>query len=229
MQQIDTLLDRSIAAEGYVISAVSESKRAFGRDRLVDLSGIDFDKLRREFEKARKRTEAERLRGQLSAKVQAMVTLNRARVDYLEKFQRMIDEYNAGSLNVEEFFERLVRFAQSLSAEEQRGVAAGLSEEELALFDLLTKPDPTLTKAEEAQAKKVARELLATLKREKLVLDWRKRQQTRQSVRVCIEQVLDTLPPVYSPEIFQRKCDLTYQHVYDSYFGEGRSIYAAAA
>ena len=43
-----------------------------------------------------------------------------------------------------------------------------------------------------------------------------------------MQQVLDTLPPVYSPEVYQRKCDLTCQHVYDSYYGEGRSVYAAA-
>jgi len=229
MQEVETLLDRSIAAEGYVIEAAREKQPTYDENRLVDLSRIDFDKLKEQFEKARKRTEIEKLRGQLSAKVQAMAVLNKARVDYVEKFQRMIDEYNAGSLNIEEFFERLVRFAQSLNAEERRGVAEGLSEEELAVFDLLTRPGPTLTKAEEAQVKKVARTLLETLKREKLVLDWRKRQQTRQAVRLCIEQVLDTLPPVYVPEVYQRKCDLTYQHVYDSYYGEGRSIYAAAA
>jgi type I restriction enzyme R subunit len=196
---------------------------------LVDLSRVDFDKLRQQFQRERKRTEVERLRGQLNAKVQAMIALNKARVDFAEKFQRMIDEPNAGSLNIEEFFERLVRFAQSLSAEERRGVAEGLTEEELARFDLLTKPDPTLSKAEEAEVKRVARTLLDTLKREKLVLDWRKRQQSRQAVRVCIEEMLDKLPPAYSTEVYQRKCDLAYQHVYDAYFGEGRSVYTTAA
>lgn len=63
----------------------------------MDLSRIDFDKLRQQFEQPRKRTEIERLRGRLNAKVQAMVALNKARVNYAEKFQQMIDEYNAGS------------------------------------------------------------------------------------------------------------------------------------
>ena len=80
-----------------------------------------------------------------------------------------------------------------------------------------------------AEVKRVVRTLLDTLKQEKLVLDWRKRQQSRQAVRLCIEQVLDTLPPVYATDIYLRKCDLAYQHVYDAYFGEGRSIYASAA
>ncbi len=158
-----------------------------------------------------------------------MAQLNRSRIDYLEKFRNMIDEYNAGSKNVAAFFEELLRFVETLNQEEMRGIAESLSEEELALFDLLTKPDPTLTKKEEAAVKKVVTTLLATLKREKLVLDWRKRQQTRAAVRQCIEVELDNLPPAYGPEVYQRKCDLTYQHVYDSYFGEGRSIYATAA
>lgn len=150
-------------------------------------------------------------------------------MNYLDKFQKLIDEYNAGSKNIEGLFDDLVRFIQGLNAEEQRGVTEGLSEEELALFDLLTKPDPTLSKRDEAEVKKVGRALLEKLKHEKLVLDWRKRQQTRASVRQCIEIELDKLPPAYARDVYQRNCDLAYQHVYDAYFGEGRSVYASAA
>ena len=103
----------------------------------------------------------------------------------------MIDAYNAGSLNAEEFFQQLVAFAQSLNEEEQRGVGEQLNEEELALFDLLTKPQIELSDADRDKVKATARELLATLKAGKLVLDWRKRQQARAEVRVTIEKVLD--------------------------------------
>ena len=44
----------------------------------------------------------------------------------------------------------------------------------LAIFDILTRPDMHLTGEEEEQVKKVARDLLKTLAKEKLVLDWRK-------------------------------------------------------
>ena len=108
-----------------------------------------------------------------------MVRLNRTRMDYLERFQRMIDEYNAGSMNIDEFFKQLVSFAHDLNEEEKRGVSEQRTEEELAIFDLLTRPDMSLTKNEAQQVKKVSRELLETLKKEKLVLDWRKRQQSR--------------------------------------------------
>ena len=109
----------------------------------------------------------------------------------------------------------MLEFAQSL--EERRSVGEQLSEEELALFDLLTKPEMELTTKERAKVKKTARELLATLKREKLVLDWRKRQQARAEVRVTIEKMLDEgLPTTYTPELFETKTANVFQHVYDS-------------
>ena len=93
----------------------------------------------------------------------------------------------------------------------------------------MTKPDPTLTKAQEAEVKKVARELLEILKAEKLVLDWRSRQQSRAAVRQSIAIELDRLPEVYTPEIFETKSDRTYRHVYDAYWGPGESVYGASA
>ena len=91
------------------------------------------------------------------------------------------------------------------------------------------KPEMNLSKKEELQVKKVAGELLETLKREKLVLDWRKRQQSRAAVQVCIEETLDHLPRVYTPELYEQKCDAVFQHVYESYYGQGNSVYGAAA
>jgi type I restriction enzyme, R subunit len=230
MADVDQLLDESIAAQGYVITApqreIQEGDGDSLADHMVDLSQIDFDALRQHFDKGRKHTTAERLKAAIARKLQAMVRLNRTRMDYLAKFQKMIDEYNAGSQNIEHFFAKLTAFAQELSEEEQRTIAENLSEEELALFDLLTKPEMTLSRKEEGDVKKVAGELLGTLKQEKLVLDWRKRQQSRASVRLCVEEILDQLPRSYTPEVWQQKCDVVYQHVYDSYFGSGRSVYA---
>jgi type I restriction enzyme R subunit len=68
---------------------------------------------------------------------------------------------------------------------------------------------------------------LITLKAGKLVLDWRKRQQTRANVQLTIQQILDKgLPSVYTPDVFQNKCDRVYEHVYENYFGDGMSIYS---
>jgi type I restriction enzyme R subunit len=216
LAKVESLLDESIASEGYVIHET---------DRLVDLSKIDFDALQKQFARGRKHTEVERLRNALAAKLAEMVMLNRTRMDYLEHFQQMIDEYNSGAANVEETFQRLVQFTKELNAEEQRHIAENLSVEEQAVFDLLTKPEISLTKKEREQVKKVARELLQTLKSEKLVLDWRAKQQSRAAVRLAIEETLDLLPRAFTKDVYVGKCDVVYQHVFDSYSGYGRSVY----
>jgi len=116
-----------------------------------------------------------------------------------------------------------VELAKSLNEEERRGVGEQLDEEELALFDLLTKPAIELTEDERDKVKATARDLLVTLKAGKLVLDWRKRQQARAEVRVTIEKVLDLgLPRAYAPELFEEKTAAVFQHVYDAYHGAGR-------
>ncbi|MDZ7697643.1 MAG: HsdR family type I site-specific deoxyribonuclease [Deltaproteobacteria bacterium] len=224
MDRVEKLLDDSIAAEGYVIE---DPPKGFDQEHLVDLTRIDFDALKRRFEKGRKNTEAEKVKGAVARKLKEMVRLNRSRMNYLERFQKMIDEYNAGSVNIEEFFRRLMEFAEELDEEEKRTIFEQLTEEELAVFDLLTQPDPALTAKEKKQVKKTARELLNTLKKEKLVLDWRKRQQSRAEVWVTIETVLDKgLPESYTPDIFKQKSKAVYQHVYESYYGAGKGVYA---
>ena len=227
MEDVEVLLDKSIATEGYIFHDPSEQKK-YGEDNYIDLSQIDFEALKSTFENGRKRIETEKLRASIERKLIQLVRLNKTRIDYLEKFKTMIDEYNSGSHNVEMFFTKLMAFTKELNAEEKRGIAENLTEEELTIFDLLKTSDISLTKKDEMQVKKVAQKLLETLKGEKLVLDWRKRQQSRASVRVSIEVTLDLLPRIYTPEIYQKKCDLVYQHVYDSYFGSAQSVYAHA-
>ncbi|HEY5485422.1 MAG TPA: type I restriction endonuclease subunit R [Candidatus Cryosericum sp.] len=222
MQEVDDLLDRSIGMEGYIVKpsmpGVSE--------RFVDLSTIDFEELAKQFETGHKRTLNEKLKGTVAQKLMGMVRLNRTRMDYMERFQAMIDAYNAGSLNAEEFFHQLDAFNRSLSEEERRGVGEQLSEEELAVFDLLTKPQIDMSAADREKVKATARELLVALKEAKFVLDWRKRQQARAAVRVTIEKLLDQgLPAAYTPELFQQKTSAVFQHVYDAYYGAGQSVY----
>lgn len=219
-EAVSELMDDSITAVEYVIREPNQ---------IIDLSQIDFAALKTRFAQGRKRTEAEQLKGVITSQLKQMVRLNKSRVNYWERFQKMIDEYNAGCHNIETFFSQLVDLAQELNVEDKRAIALQLTEEELTLFDLLIKPDVTLTTKEEQEVKKVAGELLETLKREKLVLDWRKRQQSRAAVKLTIEEVLDRLPQSYSADLYERKCRDVYQHVYDSYYGQGRSIYAQAS
>jgi type I restriction enzyme R subunit len=220
MADVEALLNKSIAAGGYVMPPVSNDP-----SRYIDLSQVDFEALKTQFDKGRKPVEVQKLRAQIALKLAQMVKLNRTRIDFLEEFQKMIDEYNAGSSNVEAFFAKLMVFTKKLNAEEMRGLAEQLTEEELVVFDLLTKPNITLTPQETADVKKVAKSLLEKLKQEKLVLDWRKQQTTRAMVLVTIQEILDGLPRVYSKDLYDQKCDVVYQHFYEAYLGQGKSAY----
>ena len=112
-----------------------------------------------------------------------------------------------------------------MNAEDKRGIAENLNEEELVIFDLLTKPEIALTKQEIADVKKVARSLLEKLKQEKLVLDWRKQQTTRAMVYVTIQDILNELPRAYSKDLYEDKCQKVFEHFYEAYMGQGRSLY----
>lgn len=219
MEKVEKLLDRSIASEGYLIKNHPSSK-------LINLNEIDFEVLRNKFNQGRKRTELEKLKAILESKLKQMILLNKTRIDYLETYQKMIAEYNAGSRNVEDLFNDLIELVKKLSEEEQRHIAENLTEEELSIFDLLTKPDMHLTKKEEQQVKEVVKELLTTLTHEKLVLDWKKKQQARAEVKTTVEDILDHLPEKYSAEVYQQKCEIVFGHIYDSYYGAGQGIYA---
>ena len=79
------------------------------------------------------------------------------------------------------------------------------------------------------QVKAVARELLATLKEKKLVIDWRKKQQARAGVKLTIREFLAKLPPAFGAGVRTEKLESAFQHVYDSYYGDGKSVYLKAA
>ncbi|MEI6125139.1 MAG: HsdR family type I site-specific deoxyribonuclease, partial [Pseudomonadota bacterium] len=211
MNRVEKLLDTSI--KGYEIH---DPKEPWGTN-LYDLSKIDFDKLRKQFEKNRKHIEAEKLKTAIEKKIHDLVIVNKTRIDFQEQFKELIDEYNSGAKNIDELFEKLISFARGLNDEEKRHIREGLSDEELTIFDLLTKPEMKLSKTQEKDVKQVCRKLLGKLKTEKFVLDWSKKQQTRASVQLTISELLDELPEVYTKEIYSQKCSLLYQYVYDRY------------
>ena len=72
------------------------------------------------------------------------------------------------------------------------------------------------------------RDMLAKLKTEKLVLDWRKRRTTRADVRVSIEKMLDDgLPEKYTSELFEQKCGALFQHMLEKYPQRESTIYSS--
>ena len=105
-----------------------------------------------------------------------------------------MESYNAGSRSIEELFEELVKLSRNLSEEQQRHVRENMTEEELVIFDILTRPAPELSTEERAEVKKVARELLNRLK-QLLVLNWRQKAAARSRLKLAIEDALDFRAP----------------------------------
>ena len=223
---VDELLDRSVGAEEYVIRAAAEGSEP---DPLIDLSQIDFDALAARVA-GRKRAETDRLAAMLKQRAVAAATRNPTRYDLVERIEELIADYNAGSLNIDEYLRRLVELSKTLTDEEQRGVTEGLSEEELAIFDLLTKPDPVLTDAERETVKASAKHLLGVLQ-DKLVLDWRRKTATAADVRASVRRLLDQELPAdpYPRDLFDAKVQAVIDHISTAYGDDGHSVYDRAA
>ncbi|MBU2524539.1 DUF3387 domain-containing protein, partial [Patescibacteria group bacterium] len=143
----------------------------------------------------------------------------------LDRLNSLIHEYNSGSRDIDSFFEELVELAKELSEEEARAIKENLSEEELAIFDLLDKEN--LNPDEEKQVKKVAHELLDKLKTEKFVLDWKRKEETRADVKITIQDILyDNLPaPIYSEQDCEDRTQKVYFHIYDNYVDSKINVY----
>jgi type I restriction enzyme, R subunit len=219
---VDALLDRSIGAEEYVIRAAVEG---IDPDPLIDLSKIDFDSLAARFA-GRKRAETDRLSTLLRHRALAAASRNPTRHEFLERIEELIAEYNAGSLNIDEYLRRLISLSQDLSNEERRAVVEDMTEEELAIFDLLTQPEPILDDVDRATVKAGAKKLLAHL-HDKLVLDWRHKAATMASVRTEIRDVLDEELPAdpYPPDLFDAKVRAIFDHVVSAYGDDSTSVY----
>ncbi|MGH8093799.1 MAG: type I restriction enzyme endonuclease domain-containing protein, partial [Chthoniobacterales bacterium] len=185
---------------------------------LIDLAKIDFEKLAQRFKQSKKKNiDLERLKAAIRAQLDKLIRINKTRADYLAKFEELIESYNSGSRSIEELFEELLAFSRSLNEEQQRHVREQLTDDELTVFDILTRPGPDLSSEEREEVKKVARQLLQRFKNA-VVLDWRQKAQARAQVRLAIEDILDDgLPRPYSPELYQQKCSAVFEHVFESF------------
>ncbi len=202
-------------------------------DKLYDISKIDFDRLRREFEKIpHKNTTINNLKDAIEKRLDRMIQQNPLRTDFQERYEKIVAEYNSEKdrATIEKTFEELMKFVKGLDYETSRTVREGLDEENLALFDLLVKPD--LSKQEIKRIKKVAKELLEHLKADKLIIDnWREKEATRDSIKLEIKDWLwkDTgLPESYSTEEISQKAEVVYAHIFRVYNTASPQIYASA-
>ncbi len=189
-----------------------------------DISKIDFDRLRREFERSSaKRSTVQALKQAIESRLSRLLARNPLRTDLQRHYEDIVDEYNREKdrVTIENTFAALLKFVQALDDEESRAMREGLDEESLALFDLLLKPG--LETKDIQRIKKIAADLLATLKAEKLRIEnWRDKEATRDAVQVTIKDFLWTestgLPaPAYSEEDVEVKTQDVYRHVHRVY------------
>ena len=216
-KDLEDLLDRSIKAGEFVIK----------EPKLKDLSHIDFEALRKFFDDTEnKNIAAESLSAELEEKIKEMARKNKIRKHFLDRLNSLIHEYNSGSRDLDAFFEELLVLAKELSEEDARAIKENLTEEELAIFDLLVKEK--LNPDEVDRVKKVAHELLAKLKTEKFVLDWKRKEETRADVKITIRDMLyDNLPePAYTDKDCEDRTQKVYFHIYDNYVDANINVYA---
>jgi type I restriction enzyme, R subunit len=159
-----------------------------------------------------------------------MLAQNPSRMDYYRKYSEIIAAYNREQdrVTIEETFAKLVDFANSLSAEQRRAAEEGLSEEELALFDLITRPG--LRKADRELVKLESRNLLTRLREVIERVDrWTEKERTQADVKsLILDHVLTTLPdPPFSVAEKEAAADRLYQHVWQLSASGGFAAVAA--
>ncbi len=215
-KRLDKLLDSSIVGKG----DLQEPKADYiiDKSKQVDLSKLDFAQLRNEFpEKEHKNIQFADLRELMEVKLKQMLAQNKTRGSFLERFEKIIEEYNSGSKNIEEAYEDLIKQAEDLSQEQERATKNEMSEEQQELFDLLKKEK--LTKKEEKEVKLASIELLDILldaKNKILIQEWHKEKSTQEIVRQEIIKILGAkLPNSYNRQVFSEKTDVVFQHFYE--------------
>lgn len=202
-KDLEDLLDKSIQAGEYVIPQHKKVK---------DLSLLDADALQTFFATLEnKNMQVESMKTELQEKIIEMVKRNKKRLKFMDRLNSLLEMYNSGAHDIHELFDDLVELAHDLSDEEQRAIKENLSEEELAIFDLLLKDN--LNPDEREKVRVVAKDLLHKLKFERLVLDWREKETTRAGVKTVIVDVLySSLPePTYS----EKDCDIKGVEIYN--------------
>ena len=194
-------------------------EQVFDEPKFYDLSQIDLEKLRDEFAKKvkRKATALQNIRDIVEQKLAAMLTYNPLRMDYNRRYQEIITDYNREKdrATLEETFTKLVDLANSLDIEQRRTVEEGLSEPELALFDLLQKDK--LSTVERERLKNASRELLRALQNLLAPLEqWTQKAQTQAEAEVFIlDHLYSRLPsPTFSDADKEEAAKKVYRFIW---------------
>lgn len=191
--------------------------------RQFDISKIDFDLLRREFAKAKKKNLIMKdLQELIRVRLDAMLFNNPDRIKYHERYQEIIEDYNSQQdrANIEKTFDELMDLVQNMDQEERRYVREGFSsDEELSLYDMLFSEN--LSKQDIQKIKKVAVDLLQKVKSKIAELDhWTDKQETKATIDTLIRDTLWLeLPECYDELRISEYRQRIYEYVYTRYKG----------
>lgn len=184
---------------------------------IMDISKINFDILRREFAKSKRKNLVMRdLESMIQERLARMIATNGNRVNFYEHYQKIIKEYNSEQdrANIEKVFDELMALSAQMDEEEKRYVREGFeNDEQLAVYDMLFKD--SLSKEDIKKVKAVSMELLATIKDkvEQMSQPFEK-MTTKAEIRQTILTILwNELPPCYPEESIGLYRDKIYEYV----------------
>ena len=188
-----------------------------------DISGINFELLRREFAKSReKNLVLKDIQELLQERIAQMLAQNPSRINFYEKYQQIIHDYNneQNRITIEKTFEELMKLSNELTEEEKRYVREGFeNDEQLSMYDVLMKDN--LSKDDIKKLKSVAKELLEKIKALLATMDHPfDKQETRAAIIITIRDILwQELPDSYSEESITQYRDAVYNYVSQHYGG----------
>lgn len=214
---INAIVDEHLELDADSIVAESASNRRF------DISKIDFDLLRREFAKKREKNLIMKdIQELLQERIVQMMAANPSRINFYEKYQEIIHNYNAeqNRASIERTFEDLIHLTEELSEEEKRYIREGFeNDEQLSLYDVLFKDD--LSKEDIRKLKKVAKDLLGKIKSMLKTMDHPfDKQETKASIVIAIRDLLwQELPESYSDESITYYRDAVFNYISQRYGG----------
>lgn len=214
MAEINAIINDYVEIEPQQPNAITAPPR-------FDISAIDFELLRREFAKTRRKNLLMRdLDEAIRRQLDKMVFANPKRIDYYERYREIIQSYNGEQdrATIEKTFLDLMDLADRMSREEQRYAREGFaSDEELSLYDMLFRDD--LGKNDIKKLKTAASDLLRKIKTKISELDhWTDKQETRAVVDTLIRDVLwETLPECYNNDDITEYREKVYEYVFTRY------------
>lgn len=216
---VDLMVEINNILNDYV--RVEQAAEGIVPSRQFDISKIDFDLLRREFAKAKKKNLVMKdLDELIRVRLDSMLFNNPDRIQYDERYQAIIEDYNSQQdrATIEKTFDELMQLVKDMDQEEQRYVREGFSsDEELSLYDLLFSEN--LSKQDIQKLKGVAADLLQKVKAKIAELDhWTDKQETKAAVDNLIRDTLwSELPSCYDEPSISRYRQKIYEYVYTRY------------